>query len=78
MASTIKSWNLIYRYTYNHLAMGGFPTHKSADQYNRKYFADTDGCLGQLCHVVPDYYQAPYQELDDNGDVIPRVFQYHQ
>ncbi len=70
MASTIKSWKLTYRYTYGLVAVGGFPTKESADRYNRKYFADTEGSLGQLCHVEPDYYQAPYQVLDDKGDAI--------
>lgn len=66
---TTKSWKLVYRYTYN-VAVAGFPTFESADRYNKKYYVDTEGSLGQLCHVQEDYNE-PYQKLDQNGDVIP-------
>jgi hypothetical protein len=65
-----KSWKLVYRYTYNDVAVAGFPTKESAESFNNKYFQDTEGYLGTICHVVPDEYTLPYQKLDENGEVI--------
>ena len=67
MTRTPKSFDLVYRYTYNHVAQNGFPTSESAQAYNEKYFRDTEGTLGVLCHVVPNYYDAPYR--NEKGDV---------
>ena len=70
-ANTHKgSWKLVWRYTYNDLAVGGFPSFASARAYNEKHYKDPDpNGIGQLCHVQRgDPWEKIYR--NEAGEVI--------